>query len=177
VSGIAFALTMPSRAALVPRLVPVADTMNGIVLSNGVFSSAQITGPALAGVIIGALGEGAALVTTVVLALPAPLLLLRVREERAPERNGETLSPFQEFLQGFRYVKAQHVGPHRWEGGHHVRCPSVLRSSPVICGRCRGLGISGRGRHRFARGGGLSSLQKGDRPTTVLRSAAALWAT
>lgn len=108
-SGISFALAMPARQSMVPRLVPVADTMNGIVLTNGVFSTAQIVGPALGGVLIGAWGEGAALLTTAVLALPSPFLLLRVSEQRTAERNGEVHSPFQEFLEGMRYVRGSAV--------------------------------------------------------------------
>ena len=48
------AVTQPGRTALIPMLIPPEKLVNGIALNSTIQQSAQIVGPALAGVMIGA---------------------------------------------------------------------------------------------------------------------------
>jgi len=56
--GVVQAFEMPARHVLVAELVPRGDLGNAIALNSGVFNTARFIGPALAGVLVGWLGEG-----------------------------------------------------------------------------------------------------------------------
>src|SRR5207247_9398362 len=60
--GLAFAFNGPTWQAFVPSLVPPDAMVNAIALNSGQFSLARVIGPAIAGVIIAAWSNGAALV-------------------------------------------------------------------------------------------------------------------
>jgi MFS family permease len=55
-SGAALSFDQPTRAALISSLVPKEDLLNAISLQSAVFNGASILGPALAGVIVDAIG-------------------------------------------------------------------------------------------------------------------------
>ena len=63
--GLAFAFNGPTWQAFVPSLVPPDAMVNAIALNSGQFSLARVIGPAIAGVIIAAWSNGAALVFSV----------------------------------------------------------------------------------------------------------------
>ena len=54
----ALAVDNPTRQSFVPELVPPAELPNAIGLSSAIFQLARILGPALAGVLIVAVGTG-----------------------------------------------------------------------------------------------------------------------
>ncbi len=56
--GMALAVDNPTRQSFVPELVPTAELPNAIGLSSAIFQLARILGPALAGVLIVAVGTG-----------------------------------------------------------------------------------------------------------------------
>ncbi|GAB4355199.1 MAG: MFS transporter [Gammaproteobacteria bacterium] len=56
--GLANAVEMPARHGLLAELVPRADLPNAIALNSSLFSLARFLGPALAGVLVAAMGEG-----------------------------------------------------------------------------------------------------------------------
>jgi len=85
--GACFAFESPTRQAFVIEMTGPEDLMNGIALNSSLVNSARLVGPALAGFIVAAAGEGVVFVvnavsyTTVVIALTAMRLPKRQREE------------------------------------------------------------------------------------------------
>lgn len=58
VLGLANAVEMPARHGLLAELVPRQELPNAIALNSSLFSLARFLGPALAGVLVAAIGEG-----------------------------------------------------------------------------------------------------------------------
>jgi MFS family permease len=54
--GAALSFDQPARASLIPSLVPPGDLMNAVSLQSIIFSGASTFGPALAGVMVAAIG-------------------------------------------------------------------------------------------------------------------------
>ncbi len=57
-SGTVMALDAPSRQSFVIEMVGKQDLLNAIALNSSIFNTARIVGPAIAGIIIGAVGVG-----------------------------------------------------------------------------------------------------------------------
>jgi len=109
-SGIAAAFDAPVRQTFVAALVGDEDLPNAVALNSTSFNAAQMIGPALAGVTIGAIGTGWAFIINGVsfLAVLASLGLLRVHELRAVARAGRGQGGFLDaFAEGLRYVRAR----------------------------------------------------------------------
>ena len=58
VLGLVNAVDMPTRQAFVVEMVGREDLLNAIALNSSMFNSARIVGPALAGLLVAAIGEG-----------------------------------------------------------------------------------------------------------------------
>jgi MFS family permease len=56
--GIANAFDIPARQALVSEMVERADLMNAIALNSSMVNGARVVGPAVAGLVVAAVGEG-----------------------------------------------------------------------------------------------------------------------
>lgn len=101
--GCVSALDAPSRQAFVSDLVSDEDLANAVALNSASFNAARMLGPAVAGVLIAAVGEGWLFMINAgsYAAVLVSLWLLRVHElhvEARPERTRGSL------LAGFRYV-------------------------------------------------------------------------
>lgn len=57
--GVANTVDMPARQAFIIEMVGKEDLMNAIALNSSIFNAARAIGPAIAGLLIGALGTGA----------------------------------------------------------------------------------------------------------------------
>ncbi len=57
--GVANTVDMPARQAFIIEMVGKEDLMNAIALNSSIFNAARAVGPAIAGLLIGALGTGA----------------------------------------------------------------------------------------------------------------------
>ncbi len=79
VSGLASSFENPARQALLPQIVPRDVFTNAITVNSTVQSLSFVTGPTVAGVLIGWSGEGAAYAASVVCTLIAVLSLLFVQ--------------------------------------------------------------------------------------------------
>ncbi len=104
--GIINAFDMPARQAFVVEMVEDrADLPNAIALNSSMVNGARLIGPAAAGALIAAFGEGGcfAIDSASYLAVIASLLMMRVapRPARAPGKR-----VFAELADGFRYVAA-----------------------------------------------------------------------
>jgi MFS family permease len=108
--GIANAFDIPTRQAFVVDMVGKEDLINAIALNSSMINGARIVGPALAGVLLDALGEGWCFLANGVsyLAVIAGLLLMRMTIQTRVPLPGSALASI---IEGFRYVK--HARPIR----------------------------------------------------------------
>jgi predicted MFS family arabinose efflux permease len=108
-AGTANAFDIPTRQSFTVEMVGRADLPRAITLNSIMFNSARLVGPAIAGVVVGIVGEGwcFALNAASYLAVLASLMLMQVTAQaaRAPSH------PLADLRDGFRYV-ATH-GPMR----------------------------------------------------------------
>jgi MFS family permease len=101
--GVVNAFDIPTRQSFVVEMVGREDLPNAIALNSSMFNGARILGPAVAGVLVGAIGEGWCFLANGVsfLAVLAGLLAMRVAPRPAPARRASAL---REAAEGFRFV-------------------------------------------------------------------------
>jgi MFS family permease len=101
--GIVNAFDIPGRQAFVVELVAREDLQNAIALNSSMFNGARVVGPAVAGVLVAAVGEGWCFFANAVsyIAVLAGLLLMRVPPVAKSERPASMLAHVAE---GFRFV-------------------------------------------------------------------------
>jgi MFS family permease len=102
--GIINAFDMPARQSFLVELVGKDDLMNAIALNSSMFNGARIIGPAVAGLIIGWLGEGICFAVNGLsfLAVLAGLVVIKVERSSTHLAGGSALSHLKE---GFQYVR------------------------------------------------------------------------
>jgi MFS family permease len=101
--GVVNAFDIPARQSFLVQLVGRDDLMNAIALNSSMFNAARIVGPAIAGVLVAAVGEGWCFFLNGVsyLAVLAGLLLMHPKPQ--PDRpKGET--PLGRIVEGFVFV-------------------------------------------------------------------------
>ena len=101
--GVVNAFDIPARQSFLAELVGRADLMNAIALNSSMFNAARIVGPALAGLLVAAVGEGWCFVLNGAsyLAVLAGLLMMSPRPGPAGPGGG---SPVERIAEGFRFV-------------------------------------------------------------------------
>src|SRR5690606_18897295 len=101
--GVANGFDIPTRQAFVVELVGRQDLINAIALNSSMFNGARIIGPAIAGILIAAVGEGWAFLANSVsyVAVLAGLASLRITPRFQEPRRG---TAFADVKEGFRYV-------------------------------------------------------------------------
>jgi MFS family permease len=102
-SGLVNGADIPARQSLLVRLVGGAEDLpNAIALNSSMFNAARLVGPAVAGVLIGWIGEGPVFVLNAAsyIAVLAALLAMRLPAERAWS-SGPVLAHIRE---GFAYA-------------------------------------------------------------------------
>ena len=105
--GIMQAITMPARTAMIRSLVDDEDMANGVALNAVQMHSSRILWPSVAGVLIAFAGIGATLSLSALCSLAGILCLLMIRYWNAePTRVLSKASPFQQMLDGLRYVRS-----------------------------------------------------------------------
>jgi MFS family permease len=102
--GVVNAFDIPARQAFLVEMVGKDDLMNAIALNSSMFNGARIIGPAVAGVMVAAVGEGWCFFANAIsyLAVIASLLMMHVRP---PERPARTASTLENIIEGFQYVR------------------------------------------------------------------------
>src|SRR5262249_4569887 len=107
VLGVITVVDNPTRQAFVVEMVGRADVANAVSLNSARFNRARIVGPAVAGVLISAIGIGMVFVLNAAsfVAVLTGLLLMRVSElhrtKPVPRKKGQ-------LAEGLRYVRARH---------------------------------------------------------------------
>src|ERR1051325_4806238 len=101
-TGIVNAFDLPARQAFVVDMVSRADLVNAIALNSSMFNGARIIGPAAAGVVVAAIGEGWCFFANGVsfIAVIVGLLLMKMDRPRLAIEG----SPLENILEGFRFV-------------------------------------------------------------------------
>jgi MFS family permease len=109
--GIVNAFDIPARQAFLVDMVGREDLMNAIALNSSMFNGARIVGPAVAGVLVAAIGEGWCFFVNGVsyIAVITGLLLMTVECRR---RDITQTSPLEDLREGFQYVF--HTRPIVW---------------------------------------------------------------
>ena len=103
--GVVNAFDIPTRQSFMVEMVGKEDLMNAIALNSSMFNGARIIGPAIAGVLVAAIGEGWCFVANGVsyVAVIAGLLMMRV--ESSGRRVFSSSSPTEHIIEGFRFVR------------------------------------------------------------------------
>jgi len=103
--GVVNAFDNPTRHAFLVQMVGREDLLNAIALNSSVFNSARVIGPAVAGVLVAAIGEGWCFLVNGLsfMAVLAGLLSMRLPPE--PPRQWRA-SPWRELLEGVQFVRS-----------------------------------------------------------------------
>jgi MFS family permease len=101
--GSASAFEIPTRQSFFVELVGKRDLTNAIALNSSAFNLTRIIGPAIAGILIGAVGIAASFYVNgfSYLAVIAGLLMIRTRRESIPPSGASTLEKLRE---GFAWI-------------------------------------------------------------------------
>ena len=109
--GVVNAFDLPARQAALVQMVEREDLMNAIALNSSMFNGARVVGPAIAGLLVAAIGEGWCFFANGVsyIAVIVGLLMMRM----PAIREGQALSgtAIENIMEGFRYVA--HTAPIR----------------------------------------------------------------
>jgi MFS family permease len=100
--GVVNAFDIPARQAFLVDMVSRDDLVNAIALNSSMFNGARVVGPAVAGIVVAAIGEGWCFFANAVsfIAVITGLLLMRV----LPPRLSIEGSPLQNIIEGFKFV-------------------------------------------------------------------------
>jgi len=101
--GIVNAFDVPVRQAFLVQMVEREDLMNAIALNSSMFNGARIIGPAIAGLLVAALGEGWCFFANAVSYIAVIIGLVMMT---TPPLSRKTLtgSPLFNIAEGFRYI-------------------------------------------------------------------------
>ena len=102
VLGIVNAFDMPARQSLIIRMTSKEDLLNAISLNSAVFNAARVIGPAVAGVLVAVVGEGACFFLNGVSFLAVIACLAAMRLPRFERRTQD--SPWAHLVDGFRFA-------------------------------------------------------------------------
>src|SRR2546427_3933312 len=96
------AFDMPARQALIVQLASKEDLLNAISLNSAIFNAARIVGPAIAGLLVAALGEGVCFVLNGASFLAVIIALMAMRIPADTTRFAA--SSWSYLIEGFRYA-------------------------------------------------------------------------
>jgi MFS family permease len=105
--GVVNAFDIPARQAFLVDMVSRDDLVNAIALNSSMFNGARVVGPAVAGIVVAAVGEGWCFFANAVSFIAVITGLLMMTMER-PRLSIEG-SPLQNIIEGFKFVI--HNGP------------------------------------------------------------------
>jgi MFS family permease len=165
--GIVNAFDIPARQSFVVEMVGREDLMNAIALNSSMVNGARVVGPAVAGILVAAVGEGWCFLLNGLsyIAVITGLVLMRVESTRRVRPH----SALHDTLDGFRFV--WHTGPVRalllllgivsFSGMPYAVLMPVFAES-ILHGGARGLGILMAASGLGALGGALSLAGRRD---------------
>lgn len=100
--GVVNAFDIPARQAFLVDMVSRDDLVNAIALNSSMFNGARVVGPAVAGIVVAAIGEGWCFFANAVsfIAVITGLLMMTVERPRLSIEG----SPLQNIIEGFKFV-------------------------------------------------------------------------
>lgn len=101
--GVVNAFDIPARQAFLVELVGRADLMNAIALNSSMFNGARVVGPAIAGLLVAAIGEGWCFFLNGVSYVAVVMGLLLMNPRPGP-RSASEGSPLSRIAEGFGFV-------------------------------------------------------------------------
>jgi MFS family permease len=102
--GVVNAFDIPARQSFVVSLVPRESLTNAIALNSSMFNGARLVGPAVAGAVVAALGEGWCFLINGVSYVAVITSLLLIRAPRAREQAGAVVSAWDSVVEGFGFA-------------------------------------------------------------------------
>jgi MFS family permease len=101
--GAVNAFDIPARQSFIVEMVGKADLMNAIALNSSMFNASRVVGPAIAGILVAAIGEGWCFFANGIsyIAVIVGLALMRVAPHQPARHHG---SPVANIVEGFRFV-------------------------------------------------------------------------
>ena len=106
--GIVNAFDTPARQAFVSDLVRADQLSNAVALNSASFNSARLIGPAVAGLLIAAIGSGWVFVINAVSFIAMLGALVMIRIPHRPRTTSGRESQASQLAAGFRYVLRRH---------------------------------------------------------------------
>ena len=106
VLGIVNAFDMPARQALVNQMVDAKDLSNAVALNSSMINAARIVGPALAGIVVAKVGEGACFMINTVSYLAVIMALLAMKLPKKSDESARQFSIAHSLVEGLRYTLA-----------------------------------------------------------------------
>ena len=100
--GVVNAFDIPARQAFIVDMVARDDLVNAIALNSSMFNGARVVGPAVAGIVVAAIGEGWCFFANAVSFIAVITGLLMMKMER-PRMSVEG-SPLENIIEGFKFV-------------------------------------------------------------------------
>jgi len=116
------AFDMPGRQSLIIEMTGKEDLLNAISLNSSMFNGARVAGPAIAGLLVAAFGEGICFLLNAVSFLAVIGCLLAMRLPKIRRRVED--SPWLNLVRGFQYVR----------GHRAVRTVLVMLAAVTIAG-------------------------------------------
>lgn len=101
--GIVNAFDLPARQAFLVQMVEREDLINAIALNSSMFNGARIVGPAVAGLLVAAIGEGWCFFANGVSYIAVIISLILMNVPRLAPRSVSS-SPLANIREGLRYV-------------------------------------------------------------------------
>ncbi len=103
ITGISNAFDIPTRQSFVVDMVGKEDLVNAIALNSSMFNGARIVGPAIAGILVSAVGEGWCFLINAVsyIAVIIGLLMMKLQPK---EFAANADSAVKKIIEGFRFV-------------------------------------------------------------------------
>jgi len=107
--GVVNAFDIPARQSFVVEMVGREDLLNAIALNSSMFNGARVIGPAVAGILVAAIGEGWCFLINGLsyIAVITGLLMMQLPKKSRVRKH----SAIRDVLDGFRFVA--HTGPVR----------------------------------------------------------------
>lgn len=103
-TGVVNAIDLPARQSFVVDMVSRADLVNAIALNSSMFNGARVIGPAVAGIVVAAIGEGWCFFANAISFIAVIIGLWMMKMER-PRMSIEG-SPLENIIEGFRFIAA-----------------------------------------------------------------------
>jgi len=107
IAGVAGGLNLPAWQAFVSELVPRDQLMGAITLNSAQFNASRMIGPAMAGVLIAAIGPGWAFGINAVSYIAVLVALPMMRLATPEHRDLTPMRPMSEFVETLEYIRGK----------------------------------------------------------------------